>query len=97
MKRSYKEELIKEKLIKKLKKLLYYYQGHSKYFEYKIIDEKIDFNEIYRYSIDDIKRIIEIYKIQLEAKLCGYKNSQRLNRSNKLSKFDKELYERTKF
>ena len=97
MERSYKEELIKEKLIRRLKKLLYYYQGHSKWFEYRFVDERIDFDEIYYYSINDIKRIIEIYKVLLEAKICGYKNSQRLNHTNRLSKFDKELYERTKF
>jgi len=93
---NYKEELIKVKLIKKLKKLLYYYQRNSNYFEYKTLGEKIEFNEIYRYSVDDIKRIIEIYELQLEAKICGYKNNQRLNYTNKLSKFDKELWERIK-
>jgi hypothetical protein len=93
---NYETLRIKRQLAKKLEKLLFYYQGHSKWFEYKIIGEKIDFDEIYRYSIDDIKRIIEIYELQLEAKLCNYKNSQRLNHTNKLSKFDKELWERIK-
>lgn len=77
-KEDYETIRMKKRLAQKLEKMLTLYQGHSKWFEYKRIGEKIDFNEIYRYSIDDIKRIIEIYNGLLEAKRCGYKNMQRV-------------------
>ena len=93
---DYETLRIKRQLAKRLEKLLYYYQGHSKWFEYKVIFEKIDFDEIYRYSIEDIKRIIEIYELQLEARMCGFKNSQRLSHTDRRSKFDKNLYEKIK-
>jgi|GEM_PF-1952350 hypothetical protein len=93
---DYEIRMIKRQLAKRLEKLLYNYQGDSKWFEFKVIGERIDFDDIYRYSIEDIKRIIEIYELQLEAKMCGYKNSQRLSHTNRKSKFDKDLYEKIK-
>lgn len=74
---DYETMRIKKHLAQKLQKLLTAYQGHSKWFEYKKRYERIDFNEIYRYSIDDINRIIDIYDTLIQMRQCDFKNLQR--------------------